>query len=96
VVVAAATILASHTLRDLWRGLPYVAFLQSKPNLPTRMPPFSEVRWSFATEVQFYVLLPLIALAFGRSRRVTLALFAGYAVAYLAVAVGLVLLARAA
>jgi len=91
VAVVAATILTSHTLRDLWRGLPYLAFLQSKPNLPTRMPPFSEVWWSLATEVQFYVLLPLIALAFARSRRVTLAIFAGYAVAYLAVAVGLVL-----
>jgi peptidoglycan/LPS O-acetylase OafA/YrhL len=37
------------------------------------------------------VLLPLVALAFGRSRRVTLGLLAGYAVAYLAVATGLVL-----
>jgi len=91
VVVVVATILSSHTLADLWRGVPYLAFLQSKPNLPTPMRPYSGVWWSLATEVQFYVLLPLIALAFGRSRRVTLALLAGYAVAYLAVATGLVL-----
>jgi peptidoglycan/LPS O-acetylase OafA/YrhL len=91
VVVVAATILSSHTLADLWRGVPYLGFLQSKPNLPTPMRPYSGVWWSLATEVQFYVLLPLIALAFGRSRRVTLALLAGYAVAYLAVATGLVL-----
>ena len=91
VAVVVATILTSHALGDLWRGLPYLAFLESKPNLPTRMPPFSDVWWSLATEVQFYVLLPLIALAFGRSWRVTLALLAGYAVAYLAVATGLVL-----
>jgi peptidoglycan/LPS O-acetylase OafA/YrhL len=91
VTVVVATILSSHTLGDLWRGLPYLAFLQSKPNLPTPMRPYSGVWWSLATEVQFYVLLPLIALAFGRSRRVTLALLAGYAIAYLAIATGLVL-----
>src|SRR5262249_27195314 len=80
--VVVATILTSHTLADLWRGVPYLAFLHSKPNLPTPMRPYSGV--------QFYVLLPLIALAFGRSRRVTLALLAGYALAYLAVAAGVV------
>jgi peptidoglycan/LPS O-acetylase OafA/YrhL len=91
VAVVVATILTSHTLGDLWRGLPYLAFLQSKPNLPTPMRPYSGVWWSLATEVQFYVLLPLIALAFGRSRRVTLALLAGYTIAYLAIATGRVL-----
>ena len=66
-------------------------FFSPKPTLPTPMRPYSGVWWSLATEVQFYVLLPLIALAFGRSRWVTLALLAGYAATYLAVATGLVL-----
>src|SRR5262249_47236711 len=54
--------------------------------LPIPMPPFSDVWWSLATEVQFYAVLPLLALAFGRSRRVTFALLAIYAMAYAAVA----------
>jgi peptidoglycan/LPS O-acetylase OafA/YrhL len=91
VAVVVATILTSHALGDLSHGLPYLAFLQSKPNLPTAMRPFSGVWWSLATEVQFYVLLPLIALGFGLSRRLTLAILAVYAVAYVAVATGLVL-----
>src|SRR5262249_19685971 len=89
-VVVVGTILTSRALTDLWRGLPYLAFLESKPNLPTPMPPFSDVWWSLATEVQFYALLPLVALAFGRSRRITLALVAAYAVAYAALALGVV------
>jgi peptidoglycan/LPS O-acetylase OafA/YrhL len=69
---------------------PFLVFLNPLAG-PYALWPFSIGWWSLATEVQFYVLLPLIALAFGRSRRVTLALLAGYAVAYLAVATGLVL-----
>jgi len=84
-VVVVGTILTSRSLADLRRGLPYLAFLQSKPNLPIPMPPFSDVWWSLATEVQFYAVLPLLALAFGRSRRVTVALLAIYAMAYAAV-----------
>jgi peptidoglycan/LPS O-acetylase OafA/YrhL len=43
------------------------------------------VWWSLATEVQFYALLPLVALAFGRSRRATLCVLAAYGAAVLAI-----------
>jgi peptidoglycan/LPS O-acetylase OafA/YrhL len=89
-VVVLGTILTATTPADLWRGLPYLAFLESKPNLPVPMPPFSWVWWSLATEVQFYALLPLVALGFGRSRGVTLALLAAYAAGYAAIALGVV------
>ncbi len=87
--VIVGTILTSRVPADLWRGLPYLAFLQSRPNLPTPMPPFSDVWWSLATEMQFYAVLPLLALGFGRSLGVTLALLAVYAVVYAALALGL-------
>src|SRR5262249_12973450 len=57
---------------------------RAAPGTPT--PPSSGVWWSLATEAQFYLLLPLIALAFGRSRRTTLLLLAAYVVIYLGVA----------
>jgi peptidoglycan/LPS O-acetylase OafA/YrhL len=83
--VVAGTVITSHGVADLWRGVPYLAFLESKPGLTTPMPPFSGVWWSLATEVQFYALLPLVALAFGRSRRTTLGLLAAYGVVVLAI-----------
>jgi peptidoglycan/LPS O-acetylase OafA/YrhL len=87
--VLVGTILTSRAVADLGRGLPYLVFLQSEPTVPTPMPPFSVVWWSLATEVQFYAVLPLLALAFGRSRRVTLALVAVYAVAFAALGLSL-------
>jgi peptidoglycan/LPS O-acetylase OafA/YrhL len=84
--VIAATLATSHTVRDLWHGLPYLVFLESRPGLTTPLPPFSGVWWSLATEVQFYALLPLVALAFGRSRRVTLLVLAAYTVTSAAIA----------
>jgi hypothetical protein len=83
--VVAGTVITARSLADLRRGVPYVAFLESKPGLTTPMPPFSGVWWSLATEVQFYALLPLVALAFGRSRRTTLCLLAVYGAAVLAI-----------
>src|SRR5262249_57027151 len=65
---------------------PYLACVETKPDLVTRMRGFSGVGWSLAAEAQFYLLLPLIALAFGRSRRTTLLLLAAYVVIYLGVA----------
>jgi peptidoglycan/LPS O-acetylase OafA/YrhL len=85
-VVVAATVITSRAAADLWRGVPYLLFLEAKPGLTTPMPPFSGVWWTLATEMQFYALLPLVALTFGRSRRVTLLLLAAYAMLELAVA----------
>jgi peptidoglycan/LPS O-acetylase OafA/YrhL len=85
VAVVAATAITAHGLADLWRGVPYLAFLESKPGLTTPMPPFSGVWWSLATEMQFYAVLPLVALAFARSRRTTLCLLAVYGAAVLAI-----------
>jgi peptidoglycan/LPS O-acetylase OafA/YrhL len=84
--IVAATVITSRTVGELERGVPYLAFLESKPDLVTPMPPFSGVWWSLATEAQFYVLLPLIALAFGRSRRTTLLVLAAYLVVYVGIA----------
>lgn len=84
--IVAATLVTSRSLGELGRGAPYLAFLETKPDLVTPMPPFSGVWWSLATEAQFYLLLPLIALAFGRSRRTTLLLLAAYVVIYVGVA----------
>jgi peptidoglycan/LPS O-acetylase OafA/YrhL len=84
--VVAGTLATSHTLADLRHGVPYLFFLESRPGLATPMPPFSDVWWSLATEVQFYALLPLVALAFGRSRRATLLMLAAYGVAFVTIA----------
>jgi peptidoglycan/LPS O-acetylase OafA/YrhL len=88
--VVVGTIVTSTSPSDLWRGLPYFLFLEARAHLTTPMPPFSGVWWSLATEVQFYALLPAIALAFGRARSITLALLATFGVLYLAVACGFV------
>ncbi len=55
---------SGNSMRD---GLPYLVFLNSFAGLTTRMFPFSDVWWSLATEVQFYLVLPLAGLAL-RSR----------------------------
>jgi peptidoglycan/LPS O-acetylase OafA/YrhL len=69
---------------SMFDGLPYLVFLNSFAGLTTRMFPFSDVWWSLATEVQFYLLLPVAGLAL-RSRigRWLLAVaFIGYCIAY--------------
>ncbi len=58
-VLVAAAATSSH-LRDLVRGVPYL-FLLNGAGLATAMLPYSAVWWSLATEVQFYLALPLIA-----------------------------------
>lgn len=92
VAVVAAAVLTSKSVGDLWRGVPYLFFVESTPTLTTPMPPWSGVWWSLATEVQFYALLPIgAALVFGRSRTVTLALLGLYAAGYVVLARGWVL-----
>ena len=88
--VVAAAILTAKSTGDLWRGVPYLFFLESKPNLLTPLPPWSNVWWSLATEIQFYAVLPIVALTFGRSRAVTLALLGLYGTAYTLLARGAV------
>ncbi len=90
-VVVLGAVLTATSVGDLWRGVPYLLFLESKPNLVSPMPPWSNVWWSLATEIQFYLVLPIVALAFGRSRPITLWLLALYAAGYAALASGLIL-----
>jgi peptidoglycan/LPS O-acetylase OafA/YrhL len=64
VAVLGTAALLSATPGDVWRALPYLAFV---PNAfiaaEQRIPPhFSGVWWSLSTEVQFYLFLPLLAL----------------------------------
>lgn len=89
--VVAAVVLTAKSAGDLWHGVPYLFFLESKPNLVTPLPPWSGVWWSLATEIQFYAVLPIVALSFGRSRAVTLALLGLYGAAYALLAGGAVL-----
>jgi peptidoglycan/LPS O-acetylase OafA/YrhL len=90
-MVLVAVVATAHRPSDLSRAVPYLTFLFWKPGLADPLPPFNGVWWSLATEVQFYVLLPIVALAFGRSRWVTLPLLGAFAILWTAVAVGWVL-----
>ncbi len=86
-VLAGAAVTAQKP-SDLLRAIPYLAFLESVPRWVTPMPPFSTVWWSLATEMQFYAVLPLVALAFGLSTRRTWAVVIAACIAYVAVAGG--------
>jgi len=65
--VIVASVLCAHRFADLLRGVPYLVFLNSVAGLTVPLPPYSDVWWSLATEVQFYVLLPMLPF-FLRSR----------------------------
>lgn len=82
--VIVGTILSAATVADLARGLPYLAFLNSFAGWFTPLPPYSAVWWSLSTEVQFYLLLPLLPLCLrtGQGRAVGAALLLMWAVAY--------------
>lgn len=84
--VVAASLLTATTVGDVLRGVPYLLFLESLPSATVPMPPWSGVWWSLATEAQFYVVLPVVALAFGRSPATTLGLVGLYAVVWGALA----------
>lgn len=84
VAVFVGTVLSAHTPGDLRHGVPYLVFLNSFAGGATLLRPYSDVWWSLATEVQFYLVLPLVALLL--RRRIGLwiggGLLAGYVIAY--------------
>lgn len=64
VIVACAV--TARQLADVRRGVPYLLFLQAVPGFTQRLGPFSDVWWSLATEVQCYLLLPLLPILWRR------------------------------
>ena len=53
---------SAHRPSDLLAALPYMAFLNAVAGWATPLPDFGAVWWSLATEIQFYILLPLLPL----------------------------------
>ncbi len=88
--VAAGTILSIEHAADVWRGLPYLFFLNAFPKLGVPLPPYSFVWWSLATEAQFYLVLPLLPLFLRTTsgRWAAVALAASWAAAYLVFLLG--------
>jgi len=56
-------VLMTGQIANLGGALPYLLFLNSLPGMGSPLPPWSDVWWSLATEVQFYLLLPVLGLA---------------------------------
>ena len=65
--VAVAVALSPHTASAVFGGIQSLVFLNSFTGLVEPLFPYSTVWWSLATEVQFYLLLPLLGIAL-RSR----------------------------
>ena len=72
------------------RAVPYFFFLNGVPDAVTPMPPYSNVWWSLATEMQFYLVLPLLPLALRTrlGRVVGIAVLLAWATAYAAFLTG--------
>jgi peptidoglycan/LPS O-acetylase OafA/YrhL len=88
--VVAGTVLSMHRPADAFLGLPYLLFLNALPKATVPLLPYSAVWWSLATEVQFYLLLPLLPL-FLQTRRGRLggvALGAAWAAGYVVFLLG--------
>lgn len=64
--VIVASVLSASQPADLLRGIPYLFFLNGV-GLATPLYPYTAVWWSLATEVQFYLILPILPF-FVRSR----------------------------
>lgn len=79
--IAVGAVVTGCTWADLPNLLGYAIFLESFPGGLAPMKPFSDVWWSLATEVQFYLLLPLLpfALRSATGRRVGKAALVAYA-----------------
>src|SRR5437773_1497040 len=70
---------------DLLLGIPFLLFLNSLPGFYTsKLYPYSNTWWSLVTEVQFYLLLPLLPLSLrpGTGRRTGAVLLLAYATTY--------------
>jgi peptidoglycan/LPS O-acetylase OafA/YrhL len=82
--VIVGTVLTARRPADLLHALPYFLFLNSFAGGVTDLPPYSGVWWSLCTEVQFYLLLPLVGtlLRSRPGRWLGLGLLAAYAAAY--------------
>lgn len=96
VAVITAALLAAKHPGDVWRALPYLLFLNGA-GLSQPLPPYDAVWWSLATEVQFYLLLPLLPLFLRsrRSRALGVVMLLVYAAAYAAFIGGCLHLASA-
>ena len=57
--VAVVAAVSAHRPADLLAGVPWLLFLQSFLNLAPPLLPYSIPWWSLATEVQFYLALPM-------------------------------------
>jgi len=87
VAVALASIACAERASDLLHGLPYLFFLQADPRWVTPLLPYSGAWWSLATEVEFYLLLPLLPAFASRPGALALTVGGG-AAAYGALAAG--------
>jgi len=88
VAVLVATVATSRHLSDLRHAFPHLCFLYAIPGAATSLFPYDAAWWSLSVEVQFYVVLPFVALAFHRSLGTTLLLFTLLAAAWTAVMTG--------
>ena len=66
--VVVAILLTARTMTDVLHALPYLVFANAIPGVVAGMHPFSGPWWTVITEVEFYLALPILALA-ARSRR---------------------------
>jgi len=84
VVVLIGAAATSEHLRDMVRALPYLVFANSVRGWHTPMEPYTNVLWSLCTEVQFYLVLPLLPFALGspRRRRIGIVALGLYVAAY--------------
>lgn len=75
---------------DLLNALPHLFFLDVWPGFAKDLKPYSDVWWSLGTELQFYLLLPFVALCFTSraGRRLGILLLGLYWLGYLAYARG--------
>lgn len=84
--VLVGTVMCAKEPADLLHGLPYLAFLNAIPAGVTALFPYSSTWWSLATEMQYYLVLPLLpfCLRSGVMRFIAIACFLIYAGAYAA------------